>query len=309
MTSFKKPLIAIATAVALATSILVSAPANAAPTATVTVASVTPATAGNSADTAIALAVPTAGIVDATNSVRLSFANITAGVRVSAVATNAILLTSLSGATSASGDVRATVETGTGTTADLYVFTKTTAVGSVVVTIGDVVTTYYVKGIAGSLKTIGLSAPESAPLGTIAKVNVLGADVFGNAVTADVRVILNTNGLISTDVARTSNVYNVTVPATGSVTVSVYADGIAQVSKTIGSRDLIAEIDKLTADVATVKAIAQATIAELKAQLALAQAQLATSQAQTGVLRKARRPPAPCRRGASRNRTMTCGKG
>ena len=281
MTSFKKPLIAIASAVALATSILVSVPANAAPTATVTVASATPATAGNSEATAIALAVPTAGTVDANNSLRLSFANITAGVRVNAVATNALIVTSLTGATSASGDARVAVETGTGTTADIYVFTKTTAVGSVVVTIGDSITTYYVKGIAGALKTIGLSAPESAPLGSVAKVNVLGADVFGNAVTTDVRVIVSTNGIVTTDVARTSNVYNVNVPATGSVTVTIYTDTIAQVSKTIGSRDLIAEIDKLTADVATVKAVAQATIADLKAQLALVQAQLATSQAQT----------------------------
>jgi hypothetical protein len=283
MTSFKKPLIAIATAVALATSALVVAPANAAVNATVTVAAATPATAGNSADTAIAIPVPTAGTVDATNSVRLSFSGITAGARVTAVATNAVVLTSLVGATSASGDVRAVIETGTGTTADIYVFTKSTAVGSVAVTIGDATTTYYVKGIAGALKTISLVAPENAPLSSVAKVNVLGADVFGNPVTADVRVILNTNGLISTDVARTSNVYNVTVPATGSVTVSVYADGIAQVSKTIVSRDLFAEIAKLSADLETVKASAQATIADLKAQLATSQAQTAKAVADAKV--------------------------
>lgn len=283
MTSFKKPLIAIATVVALATSALVVAPANAAVNTTVTVASATPATAGTSEATAIAIPVPVAGPVDATNSVRISLAGITAGARVTAVATNAILLTSLVGATNASGDARVVIETGTGTTADIYVFTKTTAVGSVAVTIGDATTTYYVKGIAGALKTIGLSAPESAPLGTTAKVNVLGADVFGNAVTADVRVILSVNGLVSTDVARTSNVYNVVVPNTGSVTVTVYTDTIAQVSKTIVSRDLFAEIDRLTADLANVRATAQATIADLKAQLATSQAQTAKAVADAKV--------------------------
>jgi hypothetical protein len=268
MTSFKKPLIAIATAVVLATTALVAVPAQAAVTATVTVATAAPATAGTSEATAIAIPVPVAGPVDLTNSVRLSFAGITAGVRVTAVATNAILLTSLTGATNASGDARVAIETGTGTTADIYVFTKTTAVGSVAVTIGDTTTTYYVKGIAGALKTIGLSAPESAPLGTVAKVNVLGADAFGNAVTADARVIVSTNGIVTTDVTRTNGVYNVTVPNTGSVSVTVYTDTIAQVSKTIVSRDLLAEI-----------AAGNENIAKLNAQVTVLQAQLATAQA------------------------------
>jgi hypothetical protein len=180
MTSFKKPLIAVASAVVLLATTLVAAPANAA-TAALTVNAVAVTTAPTTTANAVALPVPADNSVDATDALKIALTGVATGTNVTATATNAVLLTSLTGATSASGSSTVTIATGTGTTADIFVFTKTTATGSVAVTADGVTTTYYVKGTAGALNTIKVDAPTAA-LGTTAKVTITGADVFGNAV-------------------------------------------------------------------------------------------------------------------------------
>ncbi len=72
------------------------------------------------------------------------------------------------------------VSTGTGNSADFYVYTKSTAVGTVSITRAGTTTVYYVQGQAGALNSIALSAPTSGAAGTVATLKVTGYDVFGN---------------------------------------------------------------------------------------------------------------------------------
>lgn len=224
MTSFKKPLIAIASAVVIAATALVAVPANAA-SAALTVNAVAVTTAPTTAANAVALPVPADNSVDAVDALKIALTGVTAGSTVTATATDAVLLTSLTGATAASGSATVSIATGTGTTAEIFVFTKTTKTGTVAVTADGVTNTYYVKGTAGALNAIKLDAPTAA-LGTTAKVTVAGTDVFGNAVNGSTVALQVVSG-------TATNTYSIT---TG-------ADGVATKELTglvVGKYDLIA---------------------------------------------------------------------
>ena len=285
MTSFKKPLIAIASALALVGTVL-AVPANAASAAlTVNAVAVTPSptTTAN----AVALPVPADNTVDATDALKIALTSVAAGSTVTATATDALLLTSLTGATAASGSATLSIATGTGTTADFFVFTKTTKTGTVVVTADGVTTTYYVKGTAGALNTIVLSAPTAA-LGTTAKVTVAGADVFGNAVAGS-----------------TVALQVVSLTATSTYSLTAAADGVSTKELTglaVGSYDLIATatvanaVTGLTAplgfvrgnlkvvDLAALVAEKDAEIAVLNGKLALAEAAVLGNKAKYNAL-------------------------
>jgi hypothetical protein len=186
MTSLKKPLIAIASAVALVGTMLVAGPANAS-SATLTVAGNAPATAGTSSATAIALSVPSDNDVSSADAVRIALSGVTAGSNVTVTATNAKIVTAVtSGSTTVkvdSGVSTATIPTGTGTTADIYVYTTTTETGTVVVSANGNTTTYFVKGAAGPAYNLFVTAPKVANLGGTAEVTATTTDVFGNVVT------------------------------------------------------------------------------------------------------------------------------
>jgi len=186
MTSFKKPLIAIASAVALVGTMLIAGPANAA-TATLTVGGSSPATAGTSSATAIALPVPADNDVSSSDAVRIAITGLAANTTVSATATNAKLVTKVTAGSDVvkadAGTASVSVSTGTGTTADIYVYTTTTETGSVSVTVGGNTNVYYVKGTAGVAYNLYVVAPKVANLGGTVEVTATTTDVFGNVVT------------------------------------------------------------------------------------------------------------------------------
>jgi hypothetical protein len=288
MTSLKKPLIAIATAVVLAATALVAAPANAA-SAALTVNAVAVTTAPTTAANAVALPVPADNSVDAVDALKIALTSVATGSAVTATATDALLLTTLTGATAASGSATVSIATGTGTTADIFVFTKTTKTGTVVVTADGVSTTYYVKGTAGALNTIKVDAPTAA-LGTTAKVTATGTDVFGNAVSGSAIALQ-------------------VVSATGTTTYTANTDASGTVVReltglTVGSYDLLATATVATAvtgltaptgfvrgtlkvvDLAALVAEKDAEIAVLKAKLALAEASASGNKAKYNALAK-----------------------
>jgi hypothetical protein len=154
MTSLKKPLIAIATAVALATTALVAAPANAAVATGLTVNAVATTTDGLTEATAVVLPVPADNAVQVTDAVRTAVTGLDNNVTVTATATNALLVSTVGDSVTASaGTASASVATGTGTSATFYAYTKSTVVGKIVITAGTAtIGTYYVKGTAGALK-------------------------------------------------------------------------------------------------------------------------------------------------------------
>jgi hypothetical protein len=186
MTSLKKPLIAIASAVALVGTMLVAGPANAATTA-LTVSGDPAVTAGTTSATAIAIPVPSNNDVTSAHAVRIAITGLSANTSVSATATKAKIVTAVtSGSTTVkvdSGVSTATVSTGTGTTADIYVYTTTTETGSVSVAIGGNTNVYYVKGVAGAAYNLSVKAPRVANLSGTVEVTATATDVFGNVVT------------------------------------------------------------------------------------------------------------------------------
>lgn len=278
MTSFKKPLIAIASAVVLAATALV-APANAA-TAALTVSGSAPATAGTSAATAVVLPVPADNSVDAADALKIALTGVTAGSNVVVTATNAKVVTSIttgSATVSANaGTSSVTVSTGTGTTADVFVYTTTTEVGTVSVTADNTTTTYYVKGTAGSAYTLTVDAPVVANLGASVELTAKVSDVFGNAVTnasISSAVIRGTLSAFSYDAIDKRYEATLTAPNTVGTTVisnTISASAVAGLAKpvtevisNVAVADLVGQVTALTAKVA-----------ELEAKLALEQAKV-----------------------------------
>jgi hypothetical protein len=272
MTSLKKPLIAIASAVALVGTMLVAGPANAS-SATLTVAGASPASAGTASASAIALPVPSDNDVSSADALRIALSGVTAGSNVTVTATNAKIVTAVtSGSTTVkvdSGVSTATISTGTGTTADVYVFTTTTEIGTVVVTANNNTTTYYVKGTAGPAYNLAVVAPAVANLSAAVELTATVTDVFGNAVTnasISSTVIRGTVGAFSYDATDKRYEATLTAPATAGTTV---------IANTITASPVVGLAKPVT------EVVSNVSVADLAGQVVALQAQLAALTAAT----------------------------
>ena len=183
MNSFKK--IALAVVAAMTLSTIVATPANA---AVMTVAVTLDGTANTTASaiaTPAALPVPADNSVDAADALRF-VATVDTGTSVIVSATNATIVAALHttaapvGASSGSSSL--TIATGTGTTATFYVYTKTTAIGTVTITNQGTTFTYYVQGTAGKINNLAVSAPATGAAGTKQDITITATDTFGNKV-------------------------------------------------------------------------------------------------------------------------------
>jgi hypothetical protein len=289
MNSFKK--VSLIIAAALTSTMLVSPAAQAnAGTVTLTVAG-SAATGGTVVTTPVSLPVPADNSVDAADALKIAVTGVDTGTVVTAVAVNATLVPALAATgaavTASSGSSTLSIATGTGTSADFYVYTKSTAVGSVSITRAGTTTVYYVQGTAGALNSITLTAPASAAAGTSQVLKVSGFDVFGNPKGgATINTLVSSSGValstaLTTDTATATlgtKEQTVTVPATGSITVVAYATvatavtGLAapvgSVSATIVVRDIAAELAAKNAELAAANqalATANAALAAEKA--------------------------------------------
>ena len=292
MNSFKK--IALAMVAALTMSTIVTATANAAPmTVALTVNGGAPATAGTSAATAVALPVPADNVINALDTLKF-VATVDAGTSVSVVATNATIVTVLDAVgapvTASSGSSSLTIATGTGTTATFWVYTKTTAVGTVVLSNQGTTFTYYVQGTAGKINKLAVSAPSAAPASTQQSITVTATDVFGNKVASKQITgrVFGAQGTLETATVSTGSTladfgvatFKLTLPATGRALVefaltNAVADGATVVvgleapSLTpfaeIAVRDLAAELAAEKAARAAEKAVSDKALADAKA--------------------------------------------
>jgi adhesin/invasin len=268
MTSLKKPIIAIAAAVALAGTMLFAGPANAS-SATLTVAGASPATAGTASASAIALPVPSDNDVSSADALRIALSGVTAGTNVAVTATNAKIVTAVSSGSTIvkvdSGVSTATIPTGTGTTADVYVYTTTTETGTVAVTANGNTTTYYVKGTAGSAYNLTVVAPAVANLSAAVEVTATVTDVFGNAVTGATissTVIRGSIGSFSYDSTDKRYEATLTAPATAGTTVianTITASAVTGLAKPV--TEVVSNIS--VADLAGQVAVLQAQVASM----------------------------------------------
>lgn len=280
MKSFKK--IALAVVAAMTMGTLVATPASAAVmTVAVTLDGVANTTASAIA-TPAALPVPADNSIDAADALRF-VATVDTGTSVSAVATNATIVSALHTSSApvgaSSGSSSLTIATGTGTTATFYVYTKTTAIGTVVINNGGTTLTYYVQGTAGKINNLTVSAPASGASGTKQDITVTATDSFGNKVSA--------KSITATVFASTATLDSAT--ATTGSTLSDF--GVATFKATLpatGTRALITFApttagDAMSADVAglparTLAPFAEIAIRDMAAELSLAQSALAAEK-------------------------------
>jgi hypothetical protein len=275
MNSFKK--VSLIIAAALTSTMLVSPAAQAnAGTVTLTVAG-SAATGGTVVTAPVSLPVPADNSIDAADALKIAVTSVDTGTVVTAVATNATIVpalaTSTAPVTASNGTSTLSVSTGTGNSADFYVYTKSAAVGTVSVTRAGTTTVYYVQGTAGALNSIALSAPTSGAAGTVSTLKVTGYDVFGNVKGgATINTLVSSNGVATTTALTTDTAtatlgtkeQTVTLPASGSVVVTAYATvatavtGLAvpvgAVNATIVVRDLAGELAAKIAELATANA-------------------------------------------------------
>ena len=306
MNSFKK--IALAMVAAMTLGMVAVAPAN----ATVMTVAVTLDGTANTTNGVIAtpatLPVPADNTIDAADALRF-VATVAAGTSVSAVATNATIVsalhTSAAPVGASSGSSSLTIATGTGTTATFFVYTKTTAIGTVVINNGGTTLTYYVQGTAGKINNLTVSAPSAGAAGTKQDIVVTATDAFGNkvsgksitatvfAATAVLDTATVTTGATLTDFGTAT--FKATLPTTGTrslvtfaPTTSTDAVAAAVVGLTaptlapfaeIAVRDLVSELaaEKAAKDAAlAAKAISDAAVVKANADAAAA---LATEKA------------------------------
>jgi len=318
MNSFKK--IALAMVAAMTLGMVAVAPAN----ATVMTVAVTLDGTANTTNGVIAtpatLPVPADNTIDAADALRF-VATVAAGTSVSAVATNATIVsalhTSAAPVGASSGSSSLTIATGTGTTATFFVYTKTTAIGTVVINNGGTTLTYYVQGTAGKINNLTVSAPSAGAAGTKQDIVVTATDAFGNkvsgksitatvfAATAVLDTATVTTGATLTDFGTAT--FKATLPTTGTrslitfaPTTSTDAVAAAVVGLTaptlapfaeIAVRDLVSELAaekaakdaalaaKAVADAAVVKAAADAAAAKVASDAALAAEKAASAKA------------------------------
>jgi hypothetical protein len=323
MNSLKKIALAVVAAMTMGTMVATPASANTMSVVATTwngTAFAAPTTAGTALTTAIVRPVPADNKIDNADVVQL-VATVPSGTNVTATATNATIVSALHdpaapvGASSGSSSL--TVATGTGTTATFYVYTKTTAIGTVVITNGPVTLTYFVQGTAGLINNLTVSAPASGAAGTKQDITVTATDAFGNkvsgkqitatvfAATAVMDTATVTTGATLSDFGVAT--FKATLPATGTrslitfaPTTSTDAVAAAVVGLTaptlapfaeIAVRDLVSELAaekaakdaalaaKAVADAAVLKAAADAVAAKAASDKALADAKVAADAA------------------------------
>ena len=247
-------------------SFLAIAPAQAASTA-LTVGGSSVSTGTVVSNPAI-LPVPADNSVDSADALKIAITGLDTGTVVTASASNASIVPALATVsapvTASAGSSTLSISTGTGTTADFYVFTKTTTAGTVVVTVGGNTTTYYVKGSAGAAYNLSVVGADTASISTVTKVYAKTTDIFGNPVvttTPTVSAINATVGAVSvSDTVTGTFAFDLSAPAVA---------GTAALSVAITATDVVG----FPAAVKTVTKFASITspadaVASLQAQLA-----------------------------------------
>jgi hypothetical protein len=320
MNSFKKIALAMVAAMTLGT--MVATPASAAVmTVAVTLgAANTDKSSASAIATPAALPVPSDNKIDVTDALKF-VATVDTGTVVTVVATNATIVSALHtdaapvGASSGSSSL--TVATGTGVSATFYVYTKTTAIGTVVITNGGTTLTYYVQGTAGLINNLTVSAPESGAAGTKQDILVTATDVFGNKVSAKslTATVFAATATLASATALTGATlsdfgvakFTATLPTVGTRALIMFApttaaeaetaDVVGLTARTIAPfaevtvRDLVSELAAQTAakdaalaakaisDAAVVKAASDAAAAKVASDAALAAEKAASAKA------------------------------
>ena len=258
MNSFKK--VSLVIAAALTGTVLAIVPAHAVPTIAVTVSTVADTDANTLAGAAV-VTVPSDNKVNAADAVKFALTG---------------------------------VDTGTGSTAEFYVYTKSTATGTVTITNAGNVYVYYVKGTAGPAYNLDTTVATNANTSAVVEYSTKVTDVFGNIPTATTPVVTVIGATVSVASAAsdtTTGVSKVTVtyPATAgnaAINFAITATDVEglpvaakSVTKFVTVSDLATANASLTAQLAASIASRVADAATSAAALTKAAADLAAEKA------------------------------
>jgi len=266
--------ISLLVAAALAGSFLSVTPASAAvPTIAVSINGTAVTTAVNAA-TPATVTVPADNSVDAADAVKFALTGVDTGTVVSVTAVNAFIVPALATVavpvTASAGSTTWSVNTGTGTTAEFYAFTKTTAVGAVTIVNGGNAFTYYVKGTAGPAYNLAFAPAATANTTSTVKTVAKVTDAFGNAVAGITPVASAVNATVATIAATAADgttEVSVTYPATAgrsAVALSITATDVTGFAAAVKTASVFVDV----ADLATLNAGLAAELAKAKADLA-----------------------------------------
>jgi len=288
MNSFKKIALAVVAAMTLGT--IVATPASAAVMTVAVSLNGTANTTNSAIATPAALPVPSDNKIDATDALRF-VATVDTGTAVTVSATNATIVSALHSDAApigvSSGSSSLTIATGTGTTATFFVYTKTTAIGTVTVTNQGTTFTYYVQGTAGLINNLSVSAPTAGAAGTKHDILVTATDVFGNKVSGKslTATVFAATAVMDTATATTGATlsdfgvatFKATLPATGNRSLIMFApttagdastaDVVGLTARTLAPFAEIAVRD-LVSELAAEKAAKDAAVAALAAEKA-----------------------------------------
>ena len=246
----------------------------------------------------VLLPVPSDNVVDAADAVKVAISGLVNNTAVSITTNNASIVSSLSSAIStiksSDGLTSTTINIGTGTSLDFYVFTKTSALSSFSVSILGNSTTYYLKGIPGPAYNINATIPSPGYVSSFGKVSIKVTDVFGNAV-SNVTPAISVINLTATTPASTNadglTEITLTYPATvgqsaiGITIAALDVVGLAVAKKSISSfidvKDLVSELTAEKAARAQDKLDSDKKLAE--AQAALSEAVTLRTASQTAL--------------------------
>ena len=288
----RKSVASTAVVAGLLLSFLSAIPAQAAATVTLTVNGVGITTA-TSSSTPASVSVPSDNSVDAADAVRFSLTGVDAGSTVTVAATNAFIVstltTTLNPVRSTSGVTSASYNVGTGTTSEFFAYTKSTALGTIVITSAGSTFTYYLKGTAGAAYTLAYTAPATPYTSTISKQSATVTDVFGNLVVGVTPTLALINITSTTPTATSADGvsdFTITYPSTpgqSALSITIAATdvvGLQVAVKSITSFITVADAAGVIAAEKAARAAEKATSdAALAAEKAARAAEKATSDA------------------------------
>lgn len=275
MNSFKK--VSLVIAAALAGTMLAAPSSYAVPTIAVSVNSV-PDVDANTVVGAAVVTVPSDNKINAADAVKFDLTAVDTGTVVSVVTSNAFIVTALhdvlAPVTASSGATSYSVNVGTGSTASFFVYTKSTAVGTVTITNAGNTYVYYVKGTAGSAYNLDAAVSSSVATSSIVEYSVKVTDVFGNIVGGTTPTVTVINGTVSTAATASDSItgiskVSVTYPATAgqsAVNFAITATDIEGLPVAKKSVVTFVTVTDLSVALAAEKAAHDATKAALEAE-------------------------------------------
>ena len=294
MSVSRKSLISSLLAGGLLLSLIGATPANANPIVALSINGVVISTASVSS-TPASVSVPSDNSVDAVDAVRFSLSNVGTGTTVTVAATNSFIVpalsTTLNPVRSNSGVTSANYNVGTGTTSEFFAYTRSTGLGTIIITNGGSTFTFYIRGTAGPAYTIAYT-PNAKPFtSTLVKQSVKVSDVFNNAVTGVTPVLSLINLTSTTPTASNADgisEFTLTYPSVAgksALSVSIPAvdvlgfdPAVKAISTFIDVTDASGEIAAAIAAVATEKAALAAEKAARTAEKAASDAALAAEK-------------------------------